>query len=180
LPLSFPILSAPPTAPYPPDLADATAAPPELLGDLVDVEVTGRDWANAAARRIELLRVELHDCRLTGAQLAEATLRDVTFTDCKLDLSGLRMSRLERVVFRDCLMGECDLYQATLKDVLFERCDLQAAVFSGAALTRTELRRCILAGVQGVEALRGARMPWPDVVENGPVFAAGLGIAIID
>ena len=71
-------------------------------------------------------------------------------------------------------------YQATLKDVLFERCDLQAAMFSGAALTRTELRRCILAGVQGVEALRGARMPWPDVVENGPVFAAGLGIAIID
>jgi uncharacterized protein YjbI with pentapeptide repeats len=151
-----------------------------VLGDLVDLAVSGRDWANAVAPRIEFVRVELNDCRLTGAQLGEAALRDVTFTACRLDLAGLRMSRLERVVFRDCEMGECDLYQATLKDALFERCDLHKAVFTGAALTRAEFRRCVLAELQGVEALRGARMSWQYVVENGPVFAAGLGIEIID
>jgi hypothetical protein len=32
----------------------------------------------------------------------------------------------------------------------------------------------------GVEALRGARMPWNDVLENGPLFAAALGLEITD
>ena len=32
----------------------------------------------------------------------------------------------------------------------------------------------------GVEALRGARMPWNDVLENAPLFANALGIEIIE
>lgn len=36
------------------------------------------------------------------------------------------------------------------------------------------------AGLRGVEALRDARMPWNDVLENGPLFAAALGLENID
>ena len=107
-------------------------------------------------------------------------LSDVTFVDCRLDLVGLRIAKLERVVFRDCRMTECDFYEASLTDVLFERCELREATVSSVKLKRCELRGCDLAGLQGVEALRGARMPWNDVLENGPLFAAALGLEIID
>ena len=146
----------------------------------MDAVADGLDWANRQARGLVARRVELRRCRLTGAELAEAMLSDVTFVDCRLDLVGLRIAKLERVVFRDCRMSECDLYEASLTDVLFERCELREATLSGVKLKRVELRGCDLAGLRGVEALRGARMPWNDVLENGPLFAAALGLEIID
>jgi uncharacterized protein YjbI with pentapeptide repeats len=169
----------PPTSPYPPDPAEDAEPVTEPVG-LVDVAVRDLDWANRPARGLSARRVELHRCRLTGADLAEATLSDVTFVDCRLDLAGLRMAKLERVVFRDCRMGECDLYEASLTDVLFEGCELREATFTGVKAKRVELRACDLANLQGVEALRGARMPWNDVLQNGPLFASALGFEIVD
>ena len=77
-------------------------------------------------------------------------------------------------------MGECDLYGATVKDVLFERCELREATISAATLKRVELRGCDLTGLQGAEALRGARMPWADIVENAALFAHVTGVEIVD
>jgi uncharacterized protein YjbI with pentapeptide repeats len=104
----------------------------------------------------------------------------VTFAECRLDLVGLRMATLERVVFRDCRMADCDLYEASLTDVLFERCELKEATFSRARLKRVEIRGCDLTGLRGVEALRGARMPWNDVLQTAPLLATALGLEIID
>lgn len=173
-------MSKPPRAPYPPD-ADAEEPPVATeLADLSDTAVRDVDWSNERALRLQWRRVELTRCRLTGMDLAEAALDDVVFAECRIDLAGLRHARLERVVFRDCRMEECDLYGASLRDVLFERCELREATFSGCRVERVELRGCELAGVRGADALRGARMPWPDVVANAGVFAAALGIEIVD
>ena len=172
-------MSKPPQSPYPPDVADE--APGEVeLGDLVDVVASDLDWANQRAHRFGALRVELRRCRLTGAELAEAVLRDVTFHECRIDLVGLRHAQLERVIFRDCRMGECDLYGASLKDVLFERCELREATFSTCRLERVELRGCDLAGLRGAESLQGSRMRYQDAIENAALFATALGIEIVD
>jgi uncharacterized protein YjbI with pentapeptide repeats len=77
-------------------------------------------------------------------------------------------------------MGECELNASALTDVLFENCELRQATFSGIRLKRVELRGCDLTGLRGVEALRGARMPWNDMLENAPLFAAALGLEIVD
>ena len=63
--------------------------------------------------------------------------------------------------------------------MVFERCELREASFSSARLQRVELRGCDLAGLQGGEALRGARMPWNDVLENAVLFASLAGIEIL-
>ncbi len=169
----------PPVSPYPPDLAEDADQVVEL-GDLVDAVASDLDWANRRARGLVARRVEVNRCRLTGSELAEAVLSDVTFADCRLDLVGLRAAKLERIVFRDCRMAECDLYEASLTDVLFERCELREATLSAARLRRVELRGCDLTGLRGAEALQGARMPWADVLENAPLFATALGLEIVD
>ena len=62
-------------------------------------------------------------------------------------------------------------------DVLFERCELREAT-----LTRRQASSawsCAAAAARGYsaqKALRGARMPWSDVLANAPLLAAGLGI----
>lgn len=169
-----------PRTPYPPDPDDDASVVPDELEDLVDAVVVGRDWSNLRVLRLSLRRVELRLCRLTGTELAESTLVDVTFQECRLDLAGLRFAKLERVAFRDCRMAECDLGGTRLEDVLFDGCELREADISAAKLERVELRGCELEGLRGVDALRGARMPWNDVLQNAPLFAAALGIAVVD
>jgi uncharacterized protein YjbI with pentapeptide repeats len=171
-------MSKPPSAPYPPD-PDPDAAAVARFGDLVDTVVADADWAGVHGLGLSLTRVELRRCRLTGAELGEATLSDTTFDECRLDLAGARHSRLERVAFRDCRMTECDFHGASLTDVLFERCDLRAANLAGARLERVELRGCDLTGLHGGEALRGVRLPWNDVLENAVLFASLAGVEIL-
>ena len=172
-------VSSEPRAPEPPDPADDAPAE-QPFGDLTDAVVERADWANSEHRRLSLVRVELRDCRLTGSELAASYLSDVTFSDCRLDLVGLRSATLKRVVFRDCRMAEADLYEATLQDVTFERCELRGANLAAVKLDRVDMVGCDLLGASGIEDLRGVRMPWPDVVANAPLFAAALGIDVLD
>lgn len=167
-----------PREPYPPD-PDDDAGPPETLDDLVDARVENGDFSNTRALRSSLRRCELHLCRLTGIELAESAWSDVVLSDCRADFAGLRHARLERVVFRDCRLEEADFGGAALTDVAFERCELGRASFAGARVERVELRGCDLTGLVGVEALRGARMPWSDVLQNAPLFAQALGIGAL-
>ena len=60
--------------------------------------------------------------------------------------------------------------------MLFERSPLTGATFSEAMIDRVELRGCDIAGLKGAARLRGARMPWADIVASAGTFAATLGI----
>ena len=172
-------MGEPPRAPYPPDPAE-DAQPVTELGDLTDARVLELDDAGRRLPGLQLRRVELRTCRLTGAELAEATLTDVVFQDCRLDLAGLRHATLTRARFSDCRLEELELLGATLEDVVFERCALRSANLSSARCRRVELRDCDLAGLVGTEALRGVRMTWSDVLANVGTFAAALNIEIVD
>jgi uncharacterized protein YjbI with pentapeptide repeats len=124
--------------------------------------------------------VELRRVRLTGAAFPDAKLEDVRFVDCRVDLTSFRFARLERVAFEGCRLEEADFYAATLISVSFAHCDLRGANFDGATFERSELRGCELDGLRGGERLRGVRMPWPDVVAAAGVFAAAIGIEIVE
>jgi uncharacterized protein YjbI with pentapeptide repeats len=169
---------ASPRAPYPPDADETT--PLGDLADALDARIESGDFANARAVRSSLRRVELHLCRMTGAELAEATWIDVTLTDCRLDLAGFRHARLERVVFRDCRLDETDFSGSRLEDVHFERCSLVRASFASTKSERLRFSACDLSGLAGAESLRGAQLPWNDVLQNAPLFAQALGIDIVD
>jgi uncharacterized protein YjbI with pentapeptide repeats len=143
---------------------------------LSDAIVAGADLANLQAPKAALRRTSVGQARLTGATLSEASLRDVTFSDCRIDLASLAAARLERVVFADCDLRETSFGEAVLRDVRFERCDLGGAELSRVRLQRVVLAGCRLEGINAVGDLRGASMPWPDIVANAGLFAAAAGI----
>ena len=108
-----------PKAPHAPDV-DPDAPQPEALDDVVDARIENADFSNRRFLRSSIRRIELHLCRLTGIELAEATWNDVVLTDCRIDFGGFRNAKLRRVVFRDCRLEEADFAAATLTDVVFE------------------------------------------------------------
>ena len=147
---------------------------------LADSALRGADLANVRAPKAALRRVAVDEARLTGAELSEASFSDVTFTGCRIDLASLAAVRMERVVFADCDLRESSLAEAVLRDVRFENCDLGGVELDRVRLQRVELRGCRLDGIRSVENLRGAAMPWEDIVGNAGLFAAAAGIRAIE
>jgi uncharacterized protein YjbI with pentapeptide repeats len=72
------------------------------------------------------------------------------------------------------------LEQARVRAVRFDRCDLSAADLSGARLSACELRGCTLGGLRGAERLRGAAMPWHDILAAAGVLAEAVGVTVLD
>lgn len=145
---------------------------------LHDAELAGADLANVDLTKGHVDRVVAKDCRLTGAQLIETTLKDVVFTGCRIDFAVLAEARLDRVRFERCDLREVSLEGAQLRDVRFEACDLSRATLDRSRHQRVLLEGCRLEGVRSLQDLRGASMPWPDVVDQAGAFAAALGISV--
>ncbi len=154
----------------------------ELDGlELSDAELHGCDLANLrTGRHGGLLRVCARVCRMTGFAMADGVVRDVTFDNCRIDLASFGGCRLQRVRFVDCTLAQTDFLEAELDGVAFHGCDLTATDLRGARLRRCELRDNRLEGLRGVEALRGAAMPWVDIVGAAGLWAQALGIELLD
>lgn len=154
----------------------AAADLPDLW--LREVVVDGADLANAKLRAATFHRVRLVDTRLTGATLSDSTLQDVVVKDCQADFTAFGTAKLERVMFSGCNLGEASFGEARLREVRFEHCDLSRASFHRAALQRVELVSCTLEGVAMAE-LRGAAMPYADILAAAPELAVALGISAL-
>jgi uncharacterized protein YjbI with pentapeptide repeats len=147
---------------------------------LTDVAIERGNLANTAAAELSAHRVVVAGARLTGAQWSGGTIADATFRDCRIDLATFAGTTFDRVVFDGCLLAQADFRDALLRSVRFERCDLSEADLAGVRIDRCELRGCTLDGASGIERLRGAAMPWADVVGHAGLLAAALGIRVLD
>ena len=116
---------------------------------------------------------------MTGVQWTRGTINDVVFRDCRIDLATFAGTTFERVSFEGCMLAQAEFREALLRSVRFEHCDLTEADLTGLRIDRCELRACTLDGLAGVERLRGAAMPWADVVGHAGLLAAALGIRVL-
>jgi len=112
---------------------------------------------------------------VTGLSWQDGVLRDVVFRGWRVDLASFAATRLERVRFEDCTLAQSDLQDARLAAVVWRDCDLREIDLGGVRLgAACELRGCVLDGARGVERLRGARMPYADVLAAATTFAGAL------
>lgn len=97
---------------------------------IVDGVLSGCNLANLHGHSAHMKRVRIASSRLTGIDLAESALSDVTFRGCRIDLASFGFSRLERVTFEDCLLKQTDFLEVQLDAVRFHSCDLEHADFA--------------------------------------------------
>lgn len=146
----------------------------------VDVELHAVDGANATFTETGWHRTAWTDSRLTGLSIAGCTLQDVSFTDCLLDLTNLRFANLKRVTFTRCKLTGADFANAMLNEVIFDDCTLEGSIFSQARSERVLLDGGSIAGLKGLDGLRGAAIRHDQVHELAREMAAALGLQLVD
>jgi uncharacterized protein YjbI with pentapeptide repeats len=117
---------------------------------------------------------------MTGIQWTRGRIADAVFSDCLLDLAAFAGTTFERVELARCRLSQADLRECLFRSVRLDGCDLTEADLTGLRIDRCELHGCTLDGVVALERLRGASMPWADVVSNAASFAGALGIRLLD
>jgi uncharacterized protein YjbI with pentapeptide repeats len=146
---------------------------------LLDCRFERCDLAGLEAPEASWVRVEIAGSRLTGATLAGARLQDVSFRDCRMDLTSFASARLERVSFERCDLRESDFGEARLHDVRLHGCDLSDAYVADASCSRTELRDGSYEDLRGIAGLKGCSLAWPDLMALAPALAAHAGMRLI-
>ena len=77
-------------------------------------------------------------------------------------------------------MAEASFLGARLEAVRFQGCDLSRADFREASLQRSEFSGSELTELQGAAQLRGAAVDRAGIVANADLWAATLGITVLD
>jgi len=142
---------------------------------LKDARLVGCDLANVLAHRINLVRVELIDCRLTGFRATTLDWRDVLVQNGNLGYSQLQRGLFRSCEFDGCNLQEADLQEADLTGSMVRKCNLARADLRGAKLQNTDLRGSDVEELLvGMEDLQGAVVD----AEQAVKFARLLGLQI--
>lgn len=145
-----------------------------------DVELVSCDLTATALPDASWRRVAIKQSRGSGLQLQTSSLKDVTFSGCKLDLANFRFSMLTNVCFEDCVLDEADFYAAELHNVAFVRSSLIKTQFSGAKLKLVDFRSSDVVSILGLGSLAGAVIDSSQLAALAPLLAAQLKIAVRD
>jgi uncharacterized protein YjbI with pentapeptide repeats len=140
-----------------------------------DVRLIRCDLANLETHGLNLIRVELVDCRMTGLRAGIADCQDVFFSGGDQRYSQFRFSRFKSAEFDSCNFADADFQGSDLSGSIFRRCNLENAEMSKVKLMDADLRGSRVEGLQMNAAdIRGA------VVDpsQAMIFAALLGIRI--
>ena len=145
---------------------------------LIHVRLSDCGLSNVDGREGIIRRVSALRCRLVGLDLNGGDISDLGVVDSSLELASFAGARLRNVAFHGVNLTEASFQEARLEGVEFIDCELAGADFRRARLSGATIRGSALTGVIGVEALRGVRMPWSDVVASAGALATALGIEI--
>jgi uncharacterized protein YjbI with pentapeptide repeats len=138
------------------------------------------DLSAARCSEISLLRSRLAAGRMTGLDCSRGLLKDVLFTNCKLNLVNFRFTKLTRVRFVDCVLTEADFMGAELTHVVFEGCVLERTIFARGSMKDVDLRGSQLVDIAGWQGLRGATIDGEQLAAAAPYLALELGIKVVN
>jgi len=146
---------------------------------LADVSFEGCDLANSVWRGASVDRTELIGCRLTGLDLAEASLRRVVIRQGGGTLISFRFAELKHSRFEDCVLTEADFQDARLPSVVVRGADPRGASLYGANLEGADLRGSILDDPRMRPAdLAGATIDPVQLVALARTLASLIGIRV--
>lgn len=148
--------------------------------DITDCVLSDPLINNVETFRSVLLRCNFSGAQMTGLQLAEGSIRDVVFKNCRMNLTNFRNATFTKCAFIDCDLREADFGGCTFENILFDSCQLDEAEFSNARSKRLEFQNCHLGAIKGVFGIRGALVDEINITELALLFAADYNLTIRD
>ena len=190
----------------------------ELGGDYDRLRFDGVDLSGQHAEDARFIECAFVSCDLDGAHLdhslvldttvtaaiagtlalPDATLQDVTLSDCrvgalvahgsrvtrvvvrggKFDYVNLRGSRLDDVRLVGCVIGALDLAGATVTRLVVQDCRVDQLDLTSATMTATDLRGAELSTLTGLAGLAGTTISREQLHALAPALAAHLRITV--
>ncbi len=117
---------------------------------------------------------------MSGALIPRAELRDVSFSECKLDGVNLRMGKGDRVLFDHVNLQRGELSSAHLISACFFDCDLSETEVSQAVLPRARFHGSLLSEIKGGEYLRDIVIDSSQVLPLATRVFSALNIRVED
>jgi uncharacterized protein YjbI with pentapeptide repeats len=149
-----------------------------VLNSLIfkDVRLIRCDLANLEARRMNLVRTEFVDCRMTGMRAVDSGWENTLIERGDQRYAQLRFSRFESAEFEDCNFSEADFEGSDLSGSIFRRCKLERAEMSKAKLANADLRGSRIEGVQlDPPAVRGALVDAAQAITLAGLLGVRIG-----
>lgn len=131
-------------------------------GDYEGCSFMNCNFSNADISNCMFMDCEFVDCDLSSANIAHTTLKEVSFSNCKmmglhfqkcsslffsalftncvLDFSSFAGRSLEPLQFSNCSLKGVDFTEASMMKVIFDDCNFDQAIFDGTVLKETDLR----------------------------------------
>ena len=117
---------------------------------------------------------------MSGARIPRTQMRDVIFSEARLDHVNFRMSTGERVFFDHVNLVRGDFYSAHLTSTRFFDCNLTGADVAKAKFPGSRFHGSILLEVTGGEYLRNVVIDSSQVLPLAIGLFAGLNIRVED
>ena len=138
------------------------------------------DMSATQCSGLSFLRVAIDGGRMSGWDCSRGTLRDVVFTNCKLDMANFRFAKLTLVKFVGCIFTDADFLNGELSDVYFEDCLLERTEFNQCTMKNVDLRTSQLVEIRGWKYLKGAIIDNVQLMSAAPYLAGEVGIRVVD
>lgn len=127
-----------------------------------------------------LVRTRINRGIYSGVVLSGATIEDVVFSECKLNMLNFRTSTFKRVAFIDCDLSETDFGGARFDQVTFRGCKLNGAEFSGCQIVRADFRSSDISAIKGIAGLSKGIINSSQLIDLSQIMAHEFGIMIED
>lgn len=142
-----------------------------------DLVVNKCDFSAARFSDGSINRAEFLHTRLTGWDISNGVLKDVLFSECKIDMANFRYAKLKNIKFVDCQLQNADFINSNLINVQFQNCDLSAAVFAQCTIKNVDFRTSNL-DIVGWQYLKGATIDSAQLMAAAPQLAQEFGLLV--
>lgn len=103
---------------------------------------------------------------MTGSNFIESTFHEVTFKNCKLDLSHFRFSKFRKCKFIKCVLEKGEFASADLAETIFDGCSILEIGMFHSILKDVDVRTSQIQGVKAnIESLKGLKITLPQAMD---------------
>ncbi|MDT5037714.1 MAG: hypothetical protein QOE03_2899 [Micromonosporaceae bacterium] len=139
------------------------------------------DFSGSRLDGLTIERCEFVGCRMTGVQLADSTLKNVVFDDCRLDYAGLADVRASGpVAWAGCTLANAVLTDCRLPAAVFADCRLAGLELNDCQLGGADLRGNDLSGISGLLSLREATVAASQLGDLAALAVRELDITVVE
>ncbi|AEP86050.1 pentapeptide repeat-containing protein [Bacillus spizizenii] len=144
--------------------------------ELTDVIFEKCDLSNADFSGAVIHRTSVKQSKMVGMNVAESTLRNVSFEECHGHFSSFSYSNMKQVRFDHCALMQSECSNMALQQTHFDGCELEGASFTGTSLQNMDISTCRFEQLHvSLDKLKGCKI----APEHAIAFARALGAVIV-